>query len=355
LLNNLTPLPTATHSCLTQPARRRGAPRGNTNALKHGYYSLKHPRLAPASPSEKHLVSLASGDLFDLYPTLIMQSRMRLRGFLEEVSRAGSWQEMIAQLRFVSSLVTGIEYLVNGYVSMHSSRKKLEFIHHNILRLVILGIPDNPPGGMFVPVLQSLPRVPPPPKRFIPSRESNSGEDLFQKNCGLSDFNSPSSHPSPPSSPAAQDLSFLTDRQWRLILPCIPERARQTRRGRPPANPRLLLAAIFWKLALHVPWSDLPAFFPPMLTCRRYYRRLVASGRMSAIFKLLYADLISTGGLDFPALLSRGNFAIVDHRVVRSQGIRHSWQANTALLFYQQAYQVFRVHFGSLGRSAYEI
>jgi transposase len=76
--------------------------------------------------------------------------------------------------------------------------------------------------------------------------------------------------------------SFLTSRQWALLYPLLPstnfESGRE--RGRPPANLLRLLDAVFWKIAHHARWQDLPPGSPPILTCRRFYRRLFLNGRL---------------------------------------------------------------------------
>jgi transposase len=125
---------------------------------------------------------------------------------------------------------------------------------------------------------------------------------------------------------------YIPDRQWALIAPLAeaafaehprgtsrrrlyraPERPMpSSRRGRPPADPRALLGAIFWKFAHHARWQDLPVGSPSMLTCRRYYRRLFLSGRLFTIYRRLYTDFRRYSRLDLTALVKKGAFFIIN-------------------------------------------
>ena len=62
----------------------------------------------------------------------------------------------------------------------------------------------------------------------------------------------------------------LTDDQWRLLAPLIPE---------PPRRPdgrgrfcREVMNAVLWVLRTGAPWHDLPARFPPYQTCYRRFQ-----------------------------------------------------------------------------------
>ena len=110
--------------------------------------------------------------------------------------------------------------------------------------------------------------------------------------------------------------------------------------GRPPASALPLLNAIFWKLALHARWQDLPAGSPPMLTCRRYYTRLYRSGRLFTIYTALYQDLLTRGQTDLTTLVEQGCFSLAGNQITLQPGLKQTWQLRTALLFMQAACQV---------------
>ncbi|MGA2504504.1 MAG: transposase [Anaerolineales bacterium] len=134
----------------------------------------------------------------------------------------------------------------------------------------------------------------------------------------------------------------MTPRQWAVLEPLVPPAERTGKRGRPPADPRKLLDAIFWKLAHHVPWQDLPGWYPSMLTCRRYYRRLLLSGRLDLLYSALYQDLLSRGKVSLQVLVEQECVAISENKVVLPHGLDKSWKMRTVLLFLQQGYQALR-------------
>ncbi|MFH1186071.1 MAG: hypothetical protein V1755_13695, partial [Chloroflexota bacterium] len=73
-----------------------------------------------------------------------------------------------------------------------------------------------------------------------------------------------------------------------------------------------------------------------------YYRRLFLSGRLLTIYCRLYTDFLQHSGFDLPALVKRGAFLIVNHKVTLRSGLSETWYLRTALLFFQLAYQVYR-------------
>ena len=101
----------------------------------------------------------------------------------------------------------------------------------------------------------------------------------------------------------------LTDEQWRLIEPLLPEPS-PFARGRPPFDPRLVMDGVLCKLRFAVPWYDLPDYYqsqpsaagdqelPSWQTCYRAYRRWGSAGILDQVYKLLYQHLRDQAGLD---------------------------------------------------------
>jgi transposase len=178
--------------------------------------------------------------------------------------------------------------------------------------------------------------------------------DSFRNDTEKSDLNSIPSWEDlcPPISEPT--FPFLTPRQWDVLAPLIPplqpnlpypnpqDLGRGRGRGRPPADPYLLLAAIFWKIAHHARWQDLPVGYPSMFICRRTYRRLFRSGRLLTLYRALYKDLCTRGRLDLPAMVERGCFTISGNKVALHPDVDKTWQMRTALLFMQPAYRMLR-------------
>jgi len=103
-------------------------------------------------------------------------------------------------------------------------------------------------------------------------------------------------------------------------------------------SPRALLDAIFWKLATGHTWDRLPAGFPPMRTCRKYYRRLFLSGRLYTLLLALYNHMRLQMGVDPWILFEEGNFTTTpNRRIALVPGTSPTSENYTALLFLQLA------------------
>ena len=60
----------------------------------------------------------------------------------------------------------------------------------------------------------------------------------------------------------------LTDEQWQVLQPLIPEPPRtEDGRGRPWRDPRDVLNGVLRILRTGAPWKDLPERYPPYQTC----------------------------------------------------------------------------------------
>jgi len=168
--------------------------------------------------------------------------------------------------------------------------------------------------------------------------------DSFLFDFEKSDLNSHSVSRAPLcSSPVSHDY-FLSPAQWQVISPLIPPSQGTRPRGRPPADPLPLLDSYFWKVAHRARWQDLPPGYPPLLTCRRLYRRLFWSGRLRTIYHALHNDLIKRGQVDLAAFVEEDYFMLARNKIVISPGVPDTWQLRTALLFMQLGYQVLQRH-----------
>ena len=80
----------------------------------------------------------------------------------------------------------------------------------------------------------------------------------------------------------------LTDAQWQVIRPVLPEpKRRKDGRGRPWRNAREVLNGIVWVLNKGGPWSSLPRTYPPYQTCHRRYLQWRRDGTMNAVLSIL--------------------------------------------------------------------
>lgn len=89
----------------------------------------------------------------------------------------------------------------------------------------------------------------------------------------------------------------LTDEQWALVRPLLPERTAKT--GRKPSDPRLMLNGIFWNLSTGAPWRDLPERFGPWQTVYDHFSRWRKGGVFDRIVEALQIKLDQKGLIDW--------------------------------------------------------
>ena len=91
----------------------------------------------------------------------------------------------------------------------------------------------------------------------------------------------------------------LTDEQWEVLEPLIPDPPRrEDGRGRPWRDPRDVLDGILWILRTGAPWKDLPERYPPYQTCHRRFQRWIEEGVLSGVLEALAEDLEVRGDID---------------------------------------------------------
>ena len=89
----------------------------------------------------------------------------------------------------------------------------------------------------------------------------------------------------------------LTDEQWALVEPLIPESTALT--GRPARDRRTLLNGIFWILCTGVPWRDLHERFGPWQTVYHHFAKWRRDGVFARILDALQIRLDQKGLLDW--------------------------------------------------------
>ena len=131
----------------------------------------------------------------------------------------------------------------------------------------------------------------------------------------------------------------LTDEQWSVIQPLIPEPPRRPDgRGRPWRDCREVMNGILWILRTGACWYDLPDRYPPYQTCHRRFQQWVRSGVFEHILQALADDLRERGGLDLSECHIDGTFVIAKKGATGSERpsgakVRSSWQYQTVLAF----------------------
>ncbi len=104
--------------------------------------------------------------------------------------------------------------------------------------------------------------------------------------------------------------SDLTDREWQLLEPLLPE---DRAVGRPrEVDLREILDAIFYKVDNGVKWRNLPGDFPTWQTVYSYYRLWVQWGVWEEINRVLVGDVRQAAGRE-----ASPSLAIIDSQSVR--------------------------------------
>jgi putative transposase len=86
----------------------------------------------------------------------------------------------------------------------------------------------------------------------------------------------------------------LTDEQWKLVEPFLPEAKPG---GRPrETNLRKVLNALFYLVRSGCQWRMIPHEFPPWKTCYNYYRAWIASGTWNEIVFMLRLEVRAQAG-----------------------------------------------------------
>ena len=88
----------------------------------------------------------------------------------------------------------------------------------------------------------------------------------------------------------------LSDREWNLLAPLLPQRART---GRPPNDHRAIIDALLWLGKTGAPWRDLPERFGPWRTVGTRFYRWTRSGLWERIPSELRRMADASSGIDW--------------------------------------------------------
>ncbi len=292
------------------PRRRRGGQPCNRNALHHGLYAVKNrtplTEISSTLPLYPRLLDAGSEAVSQQLILRLMEETGRA---YQQLSSVADNRSMIAWFNTTVRMVALVGRMKLDYLKRFRVGSDLQVASRQAEFLIHKSFWE---------------------KGIVPEAYS------FRDNICKSDFNSLALSEALCPSVSRSPFPFLTPRQWAVLEPLLPPADRSGKRGRPSADPRKLLDAIFWKLAHGARWQDLPWFYPPMLTCRRYYRQLYLSGCLDTLYSALSRDLSTRGKVSLPALVKQGRVVFSENKVHLRRGLEKSWQMRTALLFLQQ-------------------
>ncbi len=132
----------------------------------------------------------------------------------------------------------------------------------------------------------------------------------------------------------------LTDEQWAIIGPLIPEPPRrEDGRGRPWRDTREVMDGVLWILRSGARWQDLPERFPPYQTCHRRFQQWSRDGTLRRVLEALAEDLRARGEIDLSECFIDGTFIVAkkgggEWERLSGAKARSSWQWQTLLVFH---------------------
>src|SRR5450756_1675027 len=139
-------------------------------------------------------------------------------------------------------------------------------------------------------------------------------------------------------------FKLLTEAQWALIEPMLPEpKRRKDRRGRPWSSNRACLEGILWVLQTGAAWRFLPEQYPSPATCRRPLKRWEEQDVWLDAWRTLLGALDGKGLLKWEETFLDGSFAPA------KKGARQSVKPSVARArsgWYWSTVAVFRWEFG---------
>src|SRR5438105_9692630 len=131
----------------------------------------------------------------------------------------------------------------------------------------------------------------------------------------------------------------LTDEQWSILHPLIPEPPRRKDgKGRPWRDSRDVINGILWILRTGACWYDMPDRYPPYQTCHRRFQLWIKSGVFGHVLEALAADLRERGGVDLSECYIDGTFVVAKKggKVLARPSVGRvprSWQLQTVMVF----------------------
>jgi len=137
---------------------------------------------------------------------------------------------------------------------------------------------------------------------------------------------------------------LLTEEQWALIGPLLPEpKRRKDGRGRPAVSNRRCLEGILWILQTGAAWHFLPDEYPSPSTCWRRLKQWEEQGVWLKAWRTLLGVLDERGLLKWDEAFLDGSFAPAKKGAM---GLAKPSAAKAQSGWYWETVKVFRWEFG---------
>jgi transposase len=112
----------------------------------------------------------------------------------------------------------------------------------------------------------------------------------------------------------------VTDEQWALVAPHLPEHPPSPKGGRPRASDRECLEGILWLLRSGARWRDMPIDLPSGSTCWRRLAEWAGGDALWLLQGVLVEQLGERGKLALEELFADATFIRAKRGATRSAG-----------------------------------
>lgn len=137
--------------------------------------------------------------------------------------------------------------------------------------------------------------------------------------------------------------SLLSDAQWEVIEPMLPQ-ARRFERGRKPRSNRAVVTGILWVLRTGNRWQDLPPTHPSPSTCQRRLRQWIRSGLWTRLWQSYVSLLSPAARADWGDAFGDGSFLPdkkidLDEARTNAARARDEWRQLSVKLFWSKLWK----------------
>ncbi|WP_353505443.1 transposase [Microbulbifer sp. DLAB2-AF] len=135
--------------------------------------------------------------------------------------------------------------------------------------------------------------------------------------------------------------SELTDAQWKLIEPCLPQ-LKRGKGGPKPIDNRACFEGILWILRSGARWKDLPPSYPSPSTCWRRLQFWEEQGAWLEAWRKFLGQLDQRSLLNWEEVFSDGSFASAKKGEQKSEKlsearVQSGWWWSMAKVFHWEA------------------
>jgi transposase len=104
-------------------------------------------------------------------------------------------------------------------------------------------------------------------------------------------------------------MAQLNDKQLDILVERVPDAARSPKGGRPPADKKQVLRAIFWIVDNGAKWQSLPPAFGSKSTAHRWFKRWSEAGVFQRLMETVARELEAQGDIELEECFLDASFS----------------------------------------------